>query len=113
MRIHHVAFRTHQLDHLHAFYTRIGFETTRADERSVWLAAGDAILMLERAEPTEALDLSASKELVAFAVAKEQRQALEVLLAKNGVATDGSTAFTTYVRDPDGRRIGFSHYPEA
>ena len=111
MRIHHVAFRTHDLPRLHAFYTSLGFETTRSDARSVWLRSGDAILMLEAAEPEEARDLGASKELVAFEVTIEQRQALHTKLESIRVPTDGATPFTTYVRDPDGRRIGFSHYP--
>lgn len=111
MRIHHVAFRTHDLARLHAFYTSIGFETMHGDARAVWLRAGDAILMLELAEPEEAHDLSASKELCAFQVTIAERQALEARLAELRVPTDGATPFTTYVRDPDGRRVGFSHYP--
>lgn len=111
MRIHHVAFRTHDLARLHAFYTSLGFEMTRGDARSVWMRAGDAILMLEHAEPEEARDLGASKELVAFLVTIEERKALTAKLEEMGVPTDGATPFTTYVRDPDGRRVGFSHYP--
>lgn len=111
MRIHHVAFRTHDLSRLHAFYTSLGFETTRRDERSAWMRAGDVVLMLEHAEPEEAQDLSASRELVAFQVTIEERRVLTATLQTIGVPTDGATPFTTYVRDPDGRRIGFSHYP--
>lgn len=111
MRIHHVAFRTHDLPRLHAFYASVGFETVRSDERSAWMRAGDAILMLEHAEAGEANDLSGSRELVAFEVTIEARTNLVKKLHAIGVATDGATPFTTYVRDPDGRRVGFSHYP--
>ncbi len=111
MRIHHVAFRTHDLPRLHAFYTSLGFETTRRDARSAWMRAGDAVLMLEQAEPEETQDLSASKELCAFHVTAEERQALTAKLQAMAHSTDGATPFTTYVRDPDGRRVGFSHYP--
>lgn len=111
MRIHHVAFRTHDLSRLHAFYTSLGFDTTRRDERSAWMRAGDAVLMLEHADADEAQDLSASRELVAFQVTIEERRALTATLHTIGVPTDGATPFTTYVRDPDGRRVGFSHYP--
>jgi catechol 2,3-dioxygenase-like lactoylglutathione lyase family enzyme len=114
MQIHHVAFRTHDLERLRAFYTDVlGFTETRRDgERSVWLAAGDAILMLERAGANEPRELGASMELVAFEVTREERDALRAKLVATGIALDGETAFTTYVRDPDRRRIGFSHYPD-
>jgi catechol 2,3-dioxygenase-like lactoylglutathione lyase family enzyme len=114
MQIHHAAFRTHDLSRLCAFYTDVlGFRETRRDaERSVWLSAGDAILMLERASDGEPKDLSASMELVAFKVTREERDALRAKLVAARITPDGETDFTTYVRDPDRRRIGFSHYPD-
>jgi catechol 2,3-dioxygenase-like lactoylglutathione lyase family enzyme len=114
MQIHHVAFRTKDLARLCAFYTNVLElrETRRDGERSVWLAAGDAILMLERAGDGEACDLASSMELVAFAVTRDERAALRSKLLAAGVALDGETDYTTYVRDPDGRRIAFSHYPD-
>jgi catechol 2,3-dioxygenase-like lactoylglutathione lyase family enzyme len=114
MQIHHVAFRTRDLERLHAFYTHVlGFRETRRDgDRSVWLEAGDAILMLERARENEPADLGASMELVAFKVTRRERDALRAKLSAAGVALDGETDFTTYVRDPDRRRIGFSHFPD-
>ena len=55
MRIHHVALRVADCERSAAFYSGVlGLPETRRFEergalRSIWLAAGDAILMLERA----------------------------------------------------------------
>ena len=83
----------------------------RQDERSVWLDAGGAIVMLERREDGEAAHPASSKELVAFAVAPEMRSFYTDRLERAQVAIEESTDFTLYVRDPDGRRIGLSSYP--
>jgi hypothetical protein len=50
-------------------------------------------------------------DLVAFQVAPETRALYTERLARAGVPLEGSTDFTLYVRDPDGRRIGLSSYP--
>ena len=74
MRIHHIAMRTRQLARLEAFYTQVlGLGVVQRDtSRSVWLRAGDAILMLETAEANEPHAIAAgSMELVAFHVHKD------------------------------------------
>ena len=40
------------------------------------------------------------------------RAGAEARLASSGIAIEARTEFTLYFRDPDGRRIGLSHYPE-
>jgi catechol 2,3-dioxygenase-like lactoylglutathione lyase family enzyme len=114
VRIHHVAFRTEDLDVLEQFYTAVlGLAVVkRALGRSVWLDAGGSILMLERrgaGEPSVPVD---SMELVAFAIAARDRADVAARLASAGLRIEARTAYTLYVRDPDGRRIGLSSYPD-
>lgn len=111
MRIHHLALRTRDLDRLEAFYTQLGFERVRVQPGySVWLRAGDAVLMLEVAEHEEPHLVATSRELIAFAVNTEERARTETLLGTMGVAIEDRTEHTLYFRDPDGRRIGVSSY---
>jgi len=112
MRVHHLAFRTRDLTKLERFYTdALGLSIARRDgERSVWLRAGGTILMLEQAEEGEPDVLPASKELVAFGIEAPDVGRWRRVLEASGIALEGETAFTLYFRDPDGRRIGLSHY---
>jgi catechol 2,3-dioxygenase-like lactoylglutathione lyase family enzyme len=115
VRIHHLAFRTTDLTRLERFYAGVlGLEVLRRDgSRSVWLDAGGAIVMLERREDGEPAVDQASMELTCFAVAPRDAPAFLERLAEAGVPIEGRTAFSVYFRDPDGRRIGLSAYPES
>lgn len=115
MRVHHLALRTRDLARLEAFYVGVlGLAATKRDgERSVWLDAGGAIVMLERADEGEPRVPDGSKELVAFAIEPDKRAFYSDRLARAGVAVEGQTAFSVYFRDPDGRRVGLSSYPAA
>jgi catechol 2,3-dioxygenase-like lactoylglutathione lyase family enzyme len=109
VRIHHVAFRTHDLSRLERFYCDVlAFTVLRRDDArgSVWLDAGGAVLMLERAEPGEPPAALASRELLAFAVDDKEPW-------RARVAVEAETAHTLYFRDPDGRRLAVSSYPLA
>ncbi len=76
-------------------------------DRAVWLRAGDAVLMLERelhgVDPVEG-----SAHLLALAV--EDLGAWEARLGQLGLALDGRSEHTLYLRDPDGHRVGLSAY---
>ena len=103
--------RTQDLERLERFYVAVlGFGVVRRDSSrgSVWLDAGGAVLMLERAEEGEPAVDPTSKELVAFAI--DTKFAWQARLATAGVPIEGETAYTLYFRDPDGRRIGVSAY---
>jgi glyoxylase I family protein len=109
VRVHHVAFRTDDLEALRRFYADVlGLTIIRRSERSIWLDAAGTILMLEKRDDDEPRVSPQSKELVAFAVSKPMIDRL----GEARIAIEARTAYTLYVRDPDGRRIGLSSYPD-
>jgi catechol 2,3-dioxygenase-like lactoylglutathione lyase family enzyme len=111
LRIHHVALRVADCERSATFYSGVlGLRELRRFEesgslRSIWLATGDATLMLERALKGAGPD-DGSGHLLAFAV--EDLPDWERRLALAGVAIQDRTAATLYVRDPDGHRVGLS-----
>jgi catechol 2,3-dioxygenase-like lactoylglutathione lyase family enzyme len=111
--IHHLALRVRDPGRAAAFYTGVlGLaELRRAEEsgalRSVWLQAGDAVLMLERRLRGRAPD-EGSGHLLALAV--DDLAAWERRLAAAGVAIEDRTEHTIYLRDPDGHRVGLSDF---
>jgi catechol 2,3-dioxygenase-like lactoylglutathione lyase family enzyme len=50
--------------------------------------------------------------LLAFATTASERESLRTRIVAAGHAIEHETGFTFYTRDPEGNRIGFSHYPE-
>jgi hypothetical protein len=74
---------------------------------AVWLAAGDAVLMLERSlrgdGPAEGSGHVLIFPTADLAAAEERFKAL-------GVAVKDRTATTLYVSDPDGHRTGVSTF---
>jgi catechol 2,3-dioxygenase-like lactoylglutathione lyase family enzyme len=108
MKIHHVALRTRDLARLEAFYVgALGLRVLRRAARSVWLEAGDAIVMLEMREADEPDVSVGTMEMVAFAITPAERAKFA-----RSLPIEAETRFTLYTRDPDGRRVGLSHYPE-
>ena len=77
------------------------------DLRAIWLRAGDAVIMLERSLRGRGVDSGTGHVLV---FATESLEAAERRLADAGIPVDDRTAFTLYVRDPDGHRAGVSVY---
>jgi len=111
MRLHHLALRCPDVARTERFYTEIlGFSRVREQPGySVWLAAGDVMLMLERADPAEPPIPAGSMEMVAFADDGRGEQVRD-RLAGAGVPIEAETDWTFYVRDPDGRRVAISRY---
>ncbi len=102
--------RTADLPRLERFYAgTLGLKVLRRDEArgSVWLDAGGAVLMLERAAAGEPGVPPDSKELLAFALDDASSRAAW----KSRVAVEAETEHTLYFRDPDGRRVALSSYP--
>jgi catechol 2,3-dioxygenase-like lactoylglutathione lyase family enzyme len=111
LRIHHLALRARDPAATERFYVSVlglPVVTRHADRGSVWLDAGGIVLMVERAEEDEPAISGGTRELVAFAI--DDLAVWRLRLAQSGVEVEGETAYTLYVRDPDGRRVGLSTY---
>jgi catechol 2,3-dioxygenase-like lactoylglutathione lyase family enzyme len=113
VRIHHLAFRSTHVPTTKDFYERVlGMKTLRTTEQgSVWLATGDAVLMIEARGQSEPEIPAGSMEFTGFAVDALAKAHVRHALATSGVAIEHETEHTVYFRDPDGRRIGVSDYP--
>jgi len=118
VRIHHLALRTSDVPRLSTFYRDVlglpvAKDGTRASAGSVWLAADDTRVMIEARSADEPPVAPGSMDLVAFAIRPDERARFVARLTRAGVAVEHETDFTLYFRDPDGRRVGVSHFPEA
>jgi catechol 2,3-dioxygenase-like lactoylglutathione lyase family enzyme len=128
--VHHVAIAVRDLPRLEAFYTSVlGLAVQRrwpvadgggaAQDRSVWLDLGaGAFLALERVTGGEGGTTKDAGEtpgylLIALKIPRTARAAWEARLAGAGVAIVARTAYTLYVVDPEGNRVGLSHWPDA
>jgi glyoxylase I family protein len=130
--VHHVAIAVRDLEAAEAFYTRVlglpilrrwpvtGEETgDEKRDRSVWLDLGEgAFLALERADAEIAragapADRAHGYLMIALRISRAARADWEARLAAAGVAVVHRTAYTLYVADPEGNRVGLSHWPAA
>jgi catechol 2,3-dioxygenase-like lactoylglutathione lyase family enzyme len=107
VRIHHIALRVRDLGAARKFYCGIlGLqELKRDDSRSLWLRAGDAVLMLERTLRGKGPEEGSGHVL---ALAAEELARWEEKLTASGVPIDDRTPHTLFVRDPDGHRVALS-----
>jgi len=124
--VHHLAIGVRDLPAVEAFYTSVlGLPVQRrwpradggAGDRSVWLAlGGDAFLALERADtPGAARPAAVAAEgylMAALAITRDQRAAWEARFTAAGIPVVRRTAYTLYVDDPEGNRVGLSHWPD-
>lgn len=120
---HHLAVQCHDLAAGERFYREVlGLEVLRrwpgegGGDRSVWLRVGDGFLALERAgrRPDERpwRDGEPGLHLFALRIAAGERASWETRLREMGVAVVHRTRWTIYLRDPEGNRVGLTHYPE-
>jgi catechol 2,3-dioxygenase-like lactoylglutathione lyase family enzyme len=109
MRIHHLALRVANLEASREFYCGLlGLPEVEQDSSgSIWLRAGDAVLMLERKLRGTGPDAGSGHVL---ALAAEDLELWEEKLAAAGVPIDDRTPTTLFVRDPDGHRVALSVY---
>jgi len=111
VRIHHLALRVSDLERCRAFYSDLlGLPELRRFEergavRSIWLKAGESLLMIESRLRGAGPD-SGSGHLLAFEVDDLDRWGRRLVEA--GVPLDDRTASTIYCRDPEGHRVGLT-----
>jgi glyoxylase I family protein len=115
-RIHHLAIRVADPVASLAFYSGVlGLpEVRRAQEdgrvRSIWVRAGDAVLMLEREIKGGGPGAGSGHVLVLEVDDLDDWAGILELAGRSPIAR---TESTLYVADPDGHRVGLSVYPRA
>ena len=124
---HHLAIQVKDLAGAVRFYAdvlglkvvrRWPYEDGRPGERSVWLSVGDSeeFVALEACDvdrlPTPFRDPHGGLHLLALRIPARDRRVWERHLAERGIEIVHRTRWTLYLRDPEGNRIGLSHYPD-
>jgi catechol 2,3-dioxygenase-like lactoylglutathione lyase family enzyme len=122
---HHLAIQVKDLPAAERFYTGVlGLRVVKrwpreegTGERSVWLSvgAGEEFLALEACEaerpPRPFRDPHGGLHLLALRIQAGERAAWEDKLRSLGIEIVHRTQWTLYLRDPEGNRIGLSHFP--
>jgi len=131
---HHLAIQVRDLPRAERFYVEaLGLSVLRrwpwsaedlahgkSGERSLWISVGastgDEFIALEAcdADPPETpfRDPHGGLHLLALRIEANTRARWISWLESRGVEIVHRTRWTLYVRDPEGNRIGLSHYPE-
>ena len=116
MRVHHLAIQVADLETCSAFYREVlGLEPIAPPRPGVaWFRAGEAVLMLEPVGGAVHSEAWRNDRpgfyVLALAIAEDEREAWVERLGAANVPIEHRTAFTIYLRDPEGNRIGLSHY---
>ena len=127
MHVHHVAVKVADLARAESFYVGVlGLSVVRrwplpdgsdaSGDRSLWLDLGaGAFLALERSEApgAEKAEGGPGIHLVALHIPRSERASWIAKLAQAGHPVYQQTDYTLYVRDPEGNRIGLSHWPDS
>lgn len=117
MRAHHIAIRVNDVDRVATFYRDVlQLEVVPAPRAGVvWLRAGELIVMIEpTVRDVDATDSTAEHpglHLLAFAIEPHARAHWERRLQELDIPIVNRSDYTLYVHDPEGNRIGLSHYP--
>lgn len=125
--VHHLAIQCRDLPVMVRFYERVlrlkierrwpsSDHTDEAGgDRSVWLRSGTSVLALERCEgeaPVPAWQSATpGLHLLALEISWQNRDTWLGHLKHCGVEVVFESAWTIYLRDPEGNRIGLSHFP--
>lgn len=119
MKPHHLAIKVKNLKLCGDFYSKIlGLKKIKNqfDEkkniRAIWFKMGSMILMLEKSEEKSVGASNTGLYLLALTIKKSERAKWKAKLKKAGVAITSESPFTLYFSDPEGNRLGLSHYPK-
>ena len=122
---HHLAIQVKDLAAAERFYGEtLGLKVVRRwpredgrGERSVWLSvgAGEEFLALELCDADRPAapfrDPHGGLHLLSLRILASDRAAWEQKLAVLGIEIVHRTRWTLYLRDPEGNRLGLSHFP--
>jgi glyoxylase I family protein len=117
LQVHHVAVQVRDLERARAFYVDVlGLPLVRTQAHALWVQCGGTLVMLELctalpATPAPFKAPDAGLHLLAFTMHAHDKDAWRAHLAACAVPVVHETAYTLYVRDTDGTRIGISCYP--
>ena len=117
--LHHIALGTSHVETLAQFYEQaVGLERFKIHHendgrsiRSIWLRAGEVVVMIERTTEGERVarhSLISGWSTLVFSGTPDDAQLLAI--KEFGGKPEGQTDYTRYFRDPDGNRFGISHY---
>lgn len=116
--VHHIAVQVRDLTVARGFYEGVlGLLVVRELPHAVWVQCGQTVVMLERCTGQPRRDVADWKSerlgphLIAFTIDVAEREAWRSKLSMAGFPVVHESDFTVYVRDPDGTRVGLSHYP--
>jgi catechol 2,3-dioxygenase-like lactoylglutathione lyase family enzyme len=122
---HHLAIQVKDLRAAERFYVEVlGLKVVKRwpneggqGERSLWLSvgAGEEFLALEACDvdrlPMPFRDPHGGLHLLALRILASDREEWERKFAALGIEVVHRTRWTLYVRDPEGNRLGLSHFP--
>ena len=124
--VHHLAIQCRDLPAMVRFYERVlrlrverRWPSDRPDDeggdRSVWLRTGTSVLALERCDGEASAPPWQSPapglHLLALEISWQNRDTWLGHLKHCGVDVVFQSAWTLYLRDPEGNRVGLSHFP--
>lgn len=113
--VHHIAIKARDVQRVAAFYEGpLGLDELdrhhdKQGLRSIWIRCGGAILMVERADNSEAHDREADApglHLLALTIEPSAREDWRSRLEAAGHGIQTETEYTLYVQDPEGNRVG-------
>ena len=124
--VHHIAIQCADLEKMVRFYREVlrlrvvrrwpSDDPQKAGDRSVWLATGNSIIALERcggqAMHPPWNDEQPGLHLLALEIFLQSRDAWCQWLEHRGVEVKAKSQWTVYIHDPEGNRIGLSHFPD-
>jgi catechol 2,3-dioxygenase-like lactoylglutathione lyase family enzyme len=125
--VHHVALQCRDLVAMERFYRKIlrlqvvrrwpwEDPDRRGRDRSVWLALGTGYLVLEacegEVEPPPWQTEAPGMHLLALQIFLHNREIWREHLEEYGVEIVYESPWTLYIRDPEGNRVGLSHFPD-